>query len=152
MLFLHLSAVVISGSNLFGHADNVSRVTFGEIEAEIDYTQATDTQITVRIQSNDVASNTAVPVVITGSTMARVSSSGNDWTYLVPGSIENVQPNIGQNGTMVSITGKILRIICHSNDNIAQILCESSDLNRIVILYITLNISDLYTFNGPIRI
>ena len=135
MLFLHLSAVVISGSNLFGHADNVSRVTFGGIEAEIDYTQATDTQITVRIQSNDVASNTAVPVVITGSTMARVSSSGNLWTYLVPGSIGNVQPNIGQNGTMVSITGKIISsiyssfvlesalgsasITCHSNNNVA---------------------------------
>ena len=61
----------------------------------------------MRIQSNNVTSDTAVPVVITGSTLARVSSSGNDWTYLVPGSIGNVQPNIGQNGTMVNITGKI---------------------------------------------
>lgn len=104
---LHLSAVVISGSNLFGHAGNVYQVTFGGVEAEIDYTQATDTSITVRIQSNDVTSDTAVSVVIIGSTMAHVSSSGNDWTYLVPGSIGNVQPNIGQNGTMVNITGKI---------------------------------------------
>lgn len=111
MSFSLLSVVVISGSNLFGHAVNVSEVTFGGIQADIDYTQATDTEITVRIQSNAVTSDTAVSVVITGSTLARVSSSGNDWTYLVPGRIGNVQPNIGQNGTMVTITGKIFASI-----------------------------------------
>ena len=48
----------------------------------------------MRIQSNNVSSNTAVPVVITGSTLARVSSSGNDWTYLGPGSINDISGKI----------------------------------------------------------
>lgn len=72
----------------------------------MDYTAATNSQIRVRVQSNDVTSNVAVPVVITAATMARVTSSGNDWTYLVPGDIVNVQPNIGQLGTVVTITGE----------------------------------------------
>ena len=72
----------------------------------MDYSDTTNSQIRVRVQSNDVTSNLAVPVVITAATMARVMSSGNDWTYLVPGAIVDVQPNIGQLGTMVTINGE----------------------------------------------
>jgi hypothetical protein len=97
--------VTISGSNLFGHAASISGVTFGGIEAEIDFTATTNSQIRVRIQSNDVTSNMAVQVIITATTMARVTSSGNVWTYLVPGAVTNVQPSIGQVGTIVTIFG-----------------------------------------------
>lgn len=96
----------------------MSEVTFGGIQADIDYTQANDTQITVRIRSNNVTSDTPVPVLITGSTLARVSSSGNIWTYLVPGSIGDVRPNIGQNGTVVNITGKTIHCNCSVHLNI----------------------------------
>ena len=101
---LHIT-VTISGSNLFGHAASISGVTFGGIQAEIDFTATTNSQIRVRIQSNDVTSNMAVQVIITATTMARVTSSGNVWTYLVPGAVTNVQPSIGQVGTIVTIIG-----------------------------------------------
>ena len=103
-VFLYI--VTISGTNLFGHADSIVSVTFGDLEAEIDNTSASDSQITVRIQPNNVGQDTPVPVVITATTMARVSSAGNDWTYLVPGQVTDVQPAIGQRGTMVTITGR----------------------------------------------
>ena len=83
-------------------------VTFGGVPAEIDYTLSTNTLIRVRIQENTVAVNTPVPIVITATTSAIVESSGNIWTYLVPGRIASVSPNIGQNGTMLEITGKKL--------------------------------------------
>ena len=97
------TTVTISGNNLFGHAASISGVTFGGIEADINF--ATNSQIRVRIQSSDVTSNTAVQVVITATTMARVISSGNIWTYLVPGAVIDVQPSIGQVGTIVTIFG-----------------------------------------------
>ena len=101
-----MRAVVITGSNLFGHADNITEVRFGDIPADIDYTASTNTRIRVRIQSSGVTSDTSVAVVITATTSAIVESSGNDWTYLVPGRITSVDPDIGQVGTMVTITGK----------------------------------------------
>ena len=79
---------------------------FGDVEADIDFVNSGNSVIRVRIQSNDVTVNTPVRVVITATTMAQVASSGNDWTYLVPGVVEGVDPNIGQNGTFVTVTGE----------------------------------------------
>ena len=74
----------------------------------MDFSSVSNTQISVRIQSNNVMVDTAVQVqvVITATTMARVTSSGDDWTYLVPGRVGDVQPSVGQSGTRVTITGK----------------------------------------------
>ena len=71
----------------------------------MDFSSVSNTQISVRIQSNNVMVDTAVQVVITATTMARVTSSGDDWTYLVPGGVGDVQPSVGQSGTRVTITG-----------------------------------------------
>lgn len=79
---------------------------FGDIEADIDFANSGNSVIRVRIQSNDVTVDTSVRVVITATTMAQVVSSGNDWTYLVPGVVDDVDPNIGQNGTVVTVTGE----------------------------------------------
>lgn len=104
--------VTISGTNLFGHADSITSVTFGDLEADVvDSTSISNSQIRVRIRPNDVIQNTPVTVVITASTMARVSSSVNDWTYLVPGQVVDVQPNIGQRGTVVTINGEWFIIV-----------------------------------------
>lgn len=112
------SPVALFGTNLLGHADNITRVEFGDIEAVVDYDSLNDSQVSVRVQANDVVTNTPVQVVITAATMARVESSGNDWTYLVPGRIVNVQPNIGQFGTRVTITG--MRCMCvHVYDSVS---------------------------------
>ena len=80
---------------------------FGDLQAEIDFSNANNTHIRVRVQANDVTADTNVRVVITAETMARVGSSGNNWTYLVPGRVDDVQPSIGQNGTIVTITGEL---------------------------------------------
>ena len=100
------SAVSISGSNLFGHATSINSITFGGVEADVDSTNSNNSIIRVRVQPNDVAVNTPVQVVITAATMARVSTSGQDWTYLVPGAVSGVEPDTGQAGTVVTITGE----------------------------------------------
>lgn len=99
------SAVSISGSNLFGHATSINSITFGGVEADIDSTNSNNSVIRVRVQPNDVTVDTPVRVVITAGTMARVSTSGEDWTYLVPGAVSGVEPDTGQTGTVVTITG-----------------------------------------------
>jgi hypothetical protein len=97
--------VSISGSNLFGHATSINSITFGGVEADIDSTNSNNSVIRVRVQPNDVTVDTPVRVVITAGTMARVSTSGEDWTYLVPGAVSGVEPDTGQTGTVVTITG-----------------------------------------------
>ena len=100
-------AVLISGSNLFGHARNITSITFGGVEADIDFTNSINSLIRVRVQPNDVTIDTPVLVVITAATMARVSTNGNDWMYLVPGRVNDVEPSSGQAGTVVTITGEL---------------------------------------------
>ena len=83
-------------------------MTFGGVEADIDFTVTTTTLVRVRIRGNSVLTDTQIAIEITATTSALVTSSGNVWTYLVPGEIEDVAPDSGQNGTMVEITGKNL--------------------------------------------
>lgn len=109
------SSVNITGTNLFGHGDNITMVTFGSMPANIDYSLSNNTLIRVRIQENPVNANTPVSIVITATTSAIVESSGNIWTYLVRGRIDMVSPNIGQNGTMLEITGKKIINLCHKH-------------------------------------
>lgn len=111
------SSVNITGTNLFGHGDNITMVTFGSEQANIDYSLSNNTLIRVRIQEiqENVTADTPVSIVITATTSAIVESSGNIWTYLVPGQIDMVSPNIGQNGTMLEITGKKIINLCHKH-------------------------------------
>ena len=90
-----------------GHAESITSVTFGDVEAEIDYKSISNSMIRVRIRPNAVTQDTAVPVVITAATFARVSSGNSSWTYLVPGQVADVQPNTGQRGTVVTVTGRL---------------------------------------------
>ena len=106
------SPVTIFGTNLLGHASNISQVEFGNLEAVVDYDSISNTTIRVRVQANAVTVNTPVQVVITAVTMASVVSNGNEWTYLVPGRVVDVQPITGQFGTIVTITGKKMIVYC----------------------------------------
>ena len=117
-MFYAISTVLISGSNLFGHAGNITSVTFGDLQAEIDYSNTNNSLVRVRVRSSDVSVDTDVRVVITAETMARVASSGSDWTYLVPGRVGDVRPNTGQNGTVVTITGEHSQVHKHTNTQI----------------------------------
>ena len=98
--------VSIIGTNLFGHGDSVTMVTFGGIQAEIDSTSSSNTQVQVRIGENDIDTNTPVSITITSNTLATVESDSDIWTYLVPGNIDDVTPATGQNRTRVTIAGK----------------------------------------------
>jgi len=49
----HHSTVTITGTNLFGHGNNITEVSFLEIPATIDYSQISNTMLRVRVNSNN---------------------------------------------------------------------------------------------------
>ena len=79
---------------------------FGDTQATIDYTMASDTEIRVRIQPNANTGNLPVAVTILAETSAIIASDGEVWTYLVQGAVVGVAPAEGQEGTRVVITGE----------------------------------------------
>ncbi len=98
---------MITGTNLFGHGNNVSNVTFGDLEAEIDFTATTNASIQVRVPMNDNTEVEIVPVQIVADTSAIVDSDGLTWTYLVQGQVIMASPLQGQEGTRVTVTGEL---------------------------------------------
>lgn len=104
-LYFHTHTVTISGTNLFGYADNITSVLLGNIQAAIDYTQANNTSVVVRAMALNNVVATRLPVTIVADTFALVMSYGAIWTYLVPGSVDTVSPGEGQEGTRIVIDG-----------------------------------------------
>ena len=97
--------VNITGFQLFGYGSNASRVTFGGIEASIDYTTSSPSFISLRIGSNsNLTNSTNVTISIISNTYAIVQSSSS-WTYLKEGVIDSVTPSRGQFGSLVTING-----------------------------------------------
>ena len=80
-------------------------MTFGDIEANIQYDVLTNSSILVRAGLLDVSADTPVSVTIISDTHARVESSRLIWTYLRIGEITSVIPNQGQIGSTVTING-----------------------------------------------
>ena len=115
--------MLITGSNLFGHASSITSVLFGDIAAEVDSGNTDNSMIRVRVQANDVTVDTPVRVVITAATMAQVGSGGSDWTYLVPGRVGDVRPNTGQTGTAVTVTGEPSLSLSQQRKQGKTILC-----------------------------
>ena len=70
------------GTNLFGHGENVTSVTFGGVPAIINYTDISNSSIQVVVQFSNTT-ETMVPVRIVADTFAVVESTGDIWTYLV---------------------------------------------------------------------
>ena len=127
----------INGTNLFGHGQNVTSVFFGDIAAIIDYSTANNTMIRVRVQQNNNLNAERVPIRIIADTQAVVNSASPIWTYLIQGQITNNQPQQGQTGSRVEITGTNL---LGGGEEISQILLdgvggtiESNSSTRIVI-------------------
>ena len=81
-------------------------MTFGDTQATVDPSLASDTQIRVRIQANNNSADQPVAVTILADTSAIVASDGEVWTYLVQGEVVDVTPDEGQEGTRVQITGE----------------------------------------------
>jgi len=108
-LVLHLSLlfpVNISGVNLFGYGTQVSEVRFGsQLMAA---SNASDTSILVRITGRNNSDTEPVNVTIVSNTFAIVFSAPITWSFLVEGVIYDVNPTLGQAGTIVNINGSRL--------------------------------------------
>ena len=83
----------------------MTSVTFGDIEANIQYDVLTNSSILVRAGLFNVSADTLVRVTIISDTHARVESSALIWTYLRVGEITSVIPNQGQIGSTITING-----------------------------------------------
>jgi mucin-19 len=93
--------VTISGTALRGHGGQVMQVTLDGVAVQ-NITAESDTS--VQVVAARGAAGSGGDVVLTSTSGARVTGSGL-WTYLAEGSIAQVQPSAGQEGTIVSITG-----------------------------------------------
>ena len=80
-------------------------MTFGDIEAIVQYDILTNYSILVRVGLLDVSVDTPVSVTIISDTHAQVESSALIWTYLRMGEITSVIPNRGQIGSTITING-----------------------------------------------
>lgn len=98
--------VTINGFQLYGYGTGISSVSFGSYE--VDIINSTLSTVTVRIVSNNVTNDTSVDITITSDTRAIIQSPLNYWTYLPNGVISSVTPSIGQEGSIVTITGSNL--------------------------------------------
>ena len=98
-------AVTILGTNLFGHGENVTSVLFGGVATTIDHTSSNNTAIVVQVQANNNTMDTSVAIRIISDTSAIVISDTPIWTFLVQGQVSSNQPQEGQVGTRVEISG-----------------------------------------------
>ena len=95
--------VVIAGSNLFAGGSNKVAVTLASI-AVASITSAANDKVAVVVKSGQAGTG---DVVITASTGATVTKK-NAWTQLEDGTITEVKPNKGHEGTRVDIIGQRL--------------------------------------------
>lgn len=129
---------------------------FGDISGTIDYSEVNDSVVRVRVQANNNTAIETTSIRIIADTSAIVSSTDSIWTFLVQGEVATNQPQLGQVGTDIVITGTNL---LGGGDAISQILLDgvggtvtsSSDSS------ITITMNDLLTqqpgfFPGEIHI
>ena len=118
--------VVISGERLLGGGDSLDSVYLVGVEAEVDVSNSNDSVITVTASTPMTAPSTGDVIVIsnTGAHVRRIDG----WSYLTPGSISNIDPQQGQYGTRIRITGTGLLA---GGDSVTQILIGSVMTNDI---------------------
>ena len=129
----------------------------GSVQAAIDYNQANNTSVTVRASANNnTASALNVSVTIVADTNALVTSTGNIWTYLVPGNIETISPGEGQEGTRIEINGTNL---LGGGVSVASIFLDGvlgnvvfAAANRIVVNMSDISARDASFFPGQVYI
>ena len=97
--------VQITGENMLGRAQNISKVTFGNVSAKVD--SYSDREINVSLTENLEESQHYPQVVdvtvvsVTGAILTLVDG----FTLIEPGKITAVSPSSGQYGTEVTIMG-----------------------------------------------
>jgi hypothetical protein len=111
------TVVVLTGTNLRGNGDNITQVKLGDAVAEI--VEENNTHI-VLIATEGPSDASDVDVVITANTGAYVTAA-DGFKYLQPGEVLLVDPEQGQVGTEVVITGDRM---CGGGDEIVTVtLC-----------------------------
>ena len=78
---------------------------FGDILGTIDYSEVNDSTVRVRVQANNNTALETTSIRLIADTSAIVSSIGSIWTFLVEGVVAMNQPQQGQVGTEIVITG-----------------------------------------------
>jgi len=94
------TVVVISGTGLRGSASNVATVLLGGVLASI--SSENDTMIVMTISAG--ATPGPSDVVLTSMSGSTVRQT-NGWQQLVEGQITSLLPNVGQQGTLVTVSG-----------------------------------------------
>ena len=98
------TVIAIAGTSLRGYGDEVTSVSLGDVAANITFENDTDVSIVAGEGPDD---KTTVDVVLVADSGAIVTAEDR-FTYLVPGDIKFVDPEVGQVDTEVSITGERL--------------------------------------------
>jgi len=94
--------VVVDGAWLRGGSDTVEAVLLAATPATV--VSENETQVVVVAGRSSSVNGDVIVVGAEGSTV--IASGG--WTYLDEGSIDAIEPNIGQRGTLIEITGSSL--------------------------------------------
>jgi len=99
------TVVTILGNNLLAGANEVESVFLGEAASEVQV--FSNTLIQVIAGTNPISESASVSVLIQLQSGAEVFNSSS-FRYASPGSVTNVSPIIGQDGTFINITGTSL--------------------------------------------
>lgn len=98
------TAVVIGGERMLGGGAKISSVRLGDTGATIDSSSDTTIKVVVA-RAKESGKEDVVVVANTGAVLTRKAA----WQYLKEGVINKVEPNQGQRGTYVKITGERLQ-------------------------------------------
>jgi hypothetical protein len=126
--------ITISGERMLGGGSSFATVSVGDVETEIQ--DGADEESVVVAYPGGVTAGETVNIVLVANTGARVTAT-DAWTELTAGEISGVNPETGQVGTWVNISGSDLRGGGDSVDTVtlagvaATIIDESETLVRV---------------------
>ena len=122
--------VVITGINLFGLPDTsfaVRRVTFGNVDADVVTSSASETQVRVGLSLNETLNDT----VRIESTSGSIVELQNAWSYTELGEILDISPSFGFPGENITISG--VNLVPESATNVTVILGQSESFSATII-------------------
>ena len=102
--------ITITGTGLLGGATSLSFVTISGVSVS-SIVSAVNSQVVVIAGSG--TSGTSGQVVLVANTGATVFNPLITWTYVTSGVVTNLNPSVGQGGTLVTLTGT--NLLCGGN-------------------------------------
>ncbi|EGD83315.1 hypothetical protein PTSG_03923 [Salpingoeca rosetta] len=95
--------VTITGERLLSGGSSVQAVRFGSVSHHAIESES-PTQIVVRVGDNEGNLTAGSDITIVANTQASLTAQ-DVWQWTAPGNISTVQPNTGQYGTRITVTG-----------------------------------------------